>query len=110
MNKRLKKMLCTVLCAVMALVAVGCSTTPASPAASGSANGEALTKVRVVLDYAPNTNHTGLYVAKEKGYFQEAGLDEMCIRDSSNAGRNRCGQAAGRAHHEVLPAGHAYGR
>lgn len=80
MNKRLKKMLCTVLCAVMALVAVGCSTTPASPAASGSANGEALTKVRVVLDYAPNTNHTGLYVAKEKGYFQEAGLDVEIVQ------------------------------
>ena len=24
---------------------------------------------------SPNTNHTGLYVAKEKGYFKDAGLD-----------------------------------
>jgi ABC-type nitrate/sulfonate/bicarbonate transport system substrate-binding protein len=30
--------------------------------------------VRVVLDWTPNTNHTGLYVAQEKGYFAEAGL------------------------------------
>ncbi|MED4461203.1 ABC transporter substrate-binding protein [Metabacillus fastidiosus] len=32
-------------------------------------------KVTVVLDWTPNTNHTGLYVAKEKGYFKEEGLD-----------------------------------
>ncbi len=34
-----------------------------------------LKKVSVVLDWTPNTNHTGLYVAKEKGYFKEQGLD-----------------------------------
>lgn len=34
-----------------------------------------LTAVKVVLDWTPNTNHTGLYVAQEKGYFQEEGLD-----------------------------------
>jgi ABC-type nitrate/sulfonate/bicarbonate transport system substrate-binding protein len=34
-----------------------------------------LTKVKVLLDYIPNTNHTGLYVAKAKGYFKAQGLD-----------------------------------
>ncbi|NMD69192.1 ABC transporter substrate-binding protein [Bacillus sp. DNRA2] len=34
-----------------------------------------LKKVSVVLDWTPNTNHTGLYVAKEKGYFEAEGLD-----------------------------------
>jgi len=28
----------------------------------------------VVLDWTPNTNHTGLYVAQEKGWFAEEGL------------------------------------
>ena len=32
-------------------------------------------KVRIVLDWTPNTNHTGLYVAAEKGYFAEKGID-----------------------------------
>ncbi len=32
-------------------------------------------KVRIVLDWTPNTNHTGLYVADELGYFKEAGLE-----------------------------------
>lgn len=36
-------------------------------------------KVSVVLDWSPNTNHTGLYVAKEKGYFKEEGLDVEII-------------------------------
>ncbi|WP_313801260.1 ABC transporter substrate-binding protein [Cytobacillus sp.] len=38
-----------------------------------------LEKVTVVLDWTPNTNHTGLYVAKEKGYFEEEGLDVEII-------------------------------
>lgn len=32
-------------------------------------------KVRIVLDWTPNTNHTGLYVAQEKGFFDAAGLE-----------------------------------
>lgn len=31
--------------------------------------------VRVVLDWTPNTNHTGLYAALEKGWFAEEGLN-----------------------------------
>jgi len=31
---------------------------------------EKLKKVTVVLDWTPNTNHTGLYVARDKGYFK----------------------------------------
>lgn len=34
-----------------------------------------LEKLSVTLDWTPNTNHTGLYVAKELGYFTEQGLD-----------------------------------
>lgn len=34
----------------------------------------ALEKVNIVLDWTPNTNHTGIYVAKQMGYFKEEGL------------------------------------
>ena len=39
-----------------------------------------LEKVTFVLDWTPNTNHTGLYVALEKGYFEEAGLDVEIVQ------------------------------
>lgn len=34
-----------------------------------------LTSVSFVLDWTPNTNHTGIYVAKENGFFEEQGID-----------------------------------
>ncbi len=34
-----------------------------------------LEEVTLVLDWTPNTNHTGLYVAESKEYFEEEGLD-----------------------------------
>ncbi len=37
-------------------------------------------KITFVLDWTPNTNHTGLYVAQEKGYFQDAGLEVEIIQ------------------------------
>lgn len=39
-----------------------------------------LEKVQVVLDWTPNTNHTGLYVARDKGFFKEQGLDVEIIQ------------------------------
>ena len=62
------------MAATLGLMAVtGCSKA-SSGKASGDGNKE-LTKVTFMLDWTPNTNHTGLYVAKEKGYFKDAGID-----------------------------------
>ncbi|MCY7343364.1 MAG: ABC transporter substrate-binding protein [Pseudonocardia sp.] len=52
----------TVLVAVVALLLAGCA--DAGPP-----------KIRIALDWTPNTNHTGLYVAQQEGWFREAGLD-----------------------------------
>jgi ABC-type nitrate/sulfonate/bicarbonate transport system substrate-binding protein len=41
-----------------------------------------LRKVTVLLDWTPNTNHTGLYVAQEKGYFKAEGLEVEIIQPS----------------------------
>ena len=40
---------------------------------------EDLKKVTVALDWTPNTNHIGLYVAREKGFFRAAGLDVQIL-------------------------------
>lgn len=39
-----------------------------------------LKEVTMVLDWTPNTNHTGLYVAQEKGYFEDEGLKVSIIQ------------------------------
>jgi len=45
-----------------------------------------LEKVKIVLDWTPNTNHTGLYVAEEKGYYEDEGLDvEIMLPGESSA-------------------------
>lgn len=41
---------------------------------------DGLKKITVVLDWTPNTNHTGIYVAQEKGYFKEAGLEVEVVQ------------------------------
>lgn len=47
----------------------------ASKDANTNDNAGELEKVRIVLDWTPNTNHTGLYVADSMGYFTDAGLE-----------------------------------
>ena len=42
---------------------------------AGSTTPEKKQTFTIALDWTPNTNHTGIYVAKEKGYFAEEGLD-----------------------------------
>lgn len=41
-------------------------------------------KLTFVLDWTPNTNHTGLYVAQEKGYFAEEGLSVEIVQPSED--------------------------
>ncbi len=63
--------LCVIL-AVCPLFLVACS----GKSENSSNKKEGSTKdVTVVLDYTPNTNHLGLYVAQAKGYFKENGLN-----------------------------------
>ena len=36
--------------------------------------------ITIVLDWTPNTNHTGIFAAKAKGYFEEAGLNVEVVQ------------------------------
>lgn len=58
------------LVGIGALALAGCAST--SPDASSSSEDHT---VSIALDWSPNTNHTGIYVAQELGYFEDAGLD-----------------------------------
>ncbi|WP_155985664.1 ABC transporter substrate-binding protein [Paenibacillus gorillae] len=69
------------LLAVM-MVLAGCGAAKNNEAGTepnGNTGGE-LKKVTVVLDWTPNTNHTGLYVARDKGFFKNHGLDVTIIQ------------------------------
>ncbi|MFL5644811.1 MAG: ABC transporter substrate-binding protein [Chloroflexota bacterium] len=85
--------------AAVALTLAGCSSTPGqSPTTTGATASGAATSalpstapsvsaggaspsvaargpVRFALDWTPNTNHTGIYVAKAKGWYDDAGID-----------------------------------
>ncbi len=56
-------------------------------------------KMTVLLDWFPNTNHTGLYVAKEKGYFERENLDVTIIQPAE--GENTQVIASGKADFSV---------
>lgn len=74
------------MCMIISLSACGSSkdtTTDTSNNTDRSAQSD-LTEITMVLDWTPNTNHTGLYVAQEKGYFEEAGLKVNIIQPPDN--------------------------
>ena len=63
-----------------AIALLGAITMLAGVAACGHSNnadesGNGLKKVTFMLSWAPDTNHIGVYVAKNKGYFKQVGLD-----------------------------------
>lgn len=43
-----------------------------------------LKKVTLILDYVPNTNHTGIYWALDKGYYEEEGIDLEIIEPGTD--------------------------
>ena len=47
---------------------------------STSQNNNKLIDITLVLDWTPNTNHTGFYIAQNLGYFEEAGLNVNIIQ------------------------------
>lgn len=68
----------------------------------GDGAGEARREVTVVLDWTPNTNHAGLYLAQAEGLFDDAGLDVTIIEPDENGGLPLL--AAGRADFAVSTA------
>ena len=57
---------------MLALLLTGCA---GGRRRDGGADGGRRPTVRIALDWTPNTNHTGLYVAQQLGWFADAGLD-----------------------------------
>ncbi|WP_312812652.1 ABC transporter substrate-binding protein [Sedimentibacter sp.] len=60
---------------VISVLLIALSVLTACSQPNGQNKTEGNEKIRIVLDWTPNTNHTGLYVAAEKGFFAEKGID-----------------------------------
>lgn len=74
-----KKLLAMILTAAIAGSLVGCGGTENTAEADNTSDTE-LEKITFVLDWTPNTNHTGIYVAQSLGYFEEAGLEVEIVQ------------------------------
>ena len=78
----MKKILRILLFCLLLILAVACGKKDSQ---GNGGNGEKKSnespskKISIVLDWTPNTNHTGLFVAKELGYFKEEGLENVEI-------------------------------
>lgn len=74
----------SLLISIVLLFIIGCS----SEGASNSEETKNLKPVTFVLDWTPNTNHTGIYVAQSEGFFEEEGLDvEIIMPGEAGAGQ-----------------------
>ncbi len=82
----MKKIIAVLLALVFVFAASAC----------GSQNSGTNEKKKIVLclDYTPNTNHSGIFVAEEKGYFDEENLEVEIIQPEEGTATELC--AAGK--------------
>ena len=82
----MKKFLSLILALVLVFTLAACS-----GAKQETGN---LKKITLCLDYTPNTNHSGIFAAKEKGYFSDEGLEVEIIQPEEGTATELC--AAGK--------------
>ena len=78
----MKKILKVLLLCLLGILVASCGKNSSSDTTGNNEkkSGESSSaKISIVLDWTPNTNHTGLFVAKELGYFKEEGLENVEI-------------------------------
>ena len=80
--KNCRKIISAALAVALAVVfTAGCGKTSSAPAKKSGKG--AVKKVTFCLDWTPNTNHTGIYVAKKLGYYKDAGIDVKIVQPGS---------------------------
>ena len=81
MKKKLTITLLALMLAAFALALAGCGSSGSEGSGDSDDSGDkAAKKITFVLDWTPNTNHTGIYAAQELGYFEEAGLEVEIVQ------------------------------
>ncbi|GAF09841.1 hydroxymethylpyrimidine ABC transporter [Paenibacillus pini JCM 16418] len=89
---RLKSFGLLLMSCLLVVAVAGCAGSRNNPSTEGSnkpadtttgTEPKKLKDIKVVLDWTPNTNHTGLYVAKNQGYYEEEGLNVEIVQPGS---------------------------
>lgn len=83
--KKISKIIVLVICALCVLAIFKCGATKENKAED----------IVICLDWTPNTNHTGLYVALEKGYYKDVGLNVTIVQPPEGGATLMC--ASGQA-------------
>lgn len=78
-NTIVKRILAGVLAGAMVFSLTACGNSAKKKSDSSS-----LKQITVCLDWTPNTNHTGLYTAIDKGYFKKQGLKVKVVQPSDD--------------------------
>jgi ABC-type nitrate/sulfonate/bicarbonate transport system substrate-binding protein len=78
----IKKILVGALAGAMIFSLAACGSSSSKKKSSSSDSN--LKQITVCLDWTPNTNHTGLYTAIEKGYFKKQGLKVKVVQPSDD--------------------------
>lgn len=79
----MKKMVYLLLCFAIVFGMTGCGNNTDTAKNGEISNEDVATDkddITIVLDWTPNTNHTGIYVAQANGYFEEAGLNVEVVQ------------------------------
>lgn len=85
--KQIKKVLALLLAVILVFGLCACSAKQQDNKEDVSKEDtQKITDITVCLDWTPNTNHTGMYVALEKGYYKEAGLNVTIVQPPENSG------------------------
>lgn len=71
--------------AAVSPVASGSSGSVPSPSPSASPFAGTPAKVRLALDWTPNTDHTGFFVARKEGWYRDAGIDLQVLPYATSA-------------------------
>ncbi|MEU5771235.1 ABC transporter substrate-binding protein [Streptomyces asoensis] len=82
---RTRRLIPTAALSAAVLLALSACSSGSSDTADSSGSSNKLTKVTLALDWTPNTNHTGIYVAQQEGWFKAAGIDLEIVPYGSTA-------------------------
>ena len=93
--KYTKRMAAAALTGAMALSLTACGGNGQNAAGSDNSGAAEPANVTICLDWTPNTNHTGLYVAAAKGYYEDAGLNVSIVQPPEDGATAICAAGQG---------------